>query len=74
MCICTKIKTLSKKQDNLLYVLYPKSQTLYITLFFMELLEFVEEGGGYMPKNVLCITFLYAKNNALCVTFLYKKP
>ena len=56
----TKIRTLCKKQDNLRYILCSKGQTLYVTRFFIRLLNW----------------HLYTKSMIFCVMlgFIYKIP
>ena len=70
----TKGQTLFKKQDNFCYVLYTKSQTMYVTQFFAKILNL-----AFINKKHAYVTFIYkkvrhfAKRNRICVTFLYTK-
>ena len=73
----TKIQTLHKNQDNLRYISYTKSPTLYGTRFFMKILKLA---FIYKKHDTLrCVNFLYSKSQTLCtkkticVTYLCTK-
>ena len=62
--IYTKSQTLCKKQDNLRYVLFTKSLTLYVTRFFMKFWDW--HLYIYIKhENLRYVTFLYTKRQSL---------
>ena len=74
----TKSQTLCKKQDNLRYVLFTKSLTLYVTQFFMKSLKLVfidaQKLGDFALRDVFIKKIqTIRKIKTICVTFLIYK-
>ena len=73
--LCTKRRTLSKKQDNLRYVFIYKIWTLCITRFFIELLKLAEgEGNFYTHKKMhFALHFYIRKTMHFALRFYIQK-